>query len=356
MKIAVIGAGNGGQAISAYLALCGNEVTLFDRSEYVIDALNKRGSITLQGALTGSAKISKITHDLADSILGAKIIMVATTANAHGVLARQLAPYLKKDQIVVLNPGRTGGALEFRESLAQCGFKEHIYVAEVQTLVYACRIIEPGVVNIIGIKEKVLLSALPSSETSYILEELNQFYPCFIPAQNVLVTSFENIGAIFHPSVVLFNAATIERGTSFYFYRDMTPYVAEFIEAIDAERIMMGKVYGINIMNVTDWVSFAYGGIQGNTLCERMKNNPAYYEILAPSQLHCRQIYEDIPTGFVPMLEFGRLANAKMPLFESMLSICSQLLHTDFTQEGRSLAKLGLSNCRNVEEVIKLIE
>jgi opine dehydrogenase len=38
-KIAVIGAGNGGQAIAGYAALKGYEVSLFDRNEAKVKAL-----------------------------------------------------------------------------------------------------------------------------------------------------------------------------------------------------------------------------------------------------------------------------------------------------------------------------
>ena len=67
-------------------------------------------------------------------------------------------------------------------------------------------------------------------DKEYILDKVKTIYPCFEKANNVLQTSLENIGAMFHPSVLLFNAATIERNDVFWFYRDMTEQVAEFIE------------------------------------------------------------------------------------------------------------------------------
>ena len=159
-----------------------------------------------------------------------------------------------------------------------------------------------------------MLSALPASETDHILSKIVPVYPCFKPAGNVLVTSLENIGPVFHPSVVLFNAALIERGGMFYFYRDMTPYVAEFIEKVDAERVAVGKVYGIDLVTAKDWIAFAYNDVGEGTLCDRMKNNPAYYDILAPSNIRCRQLMEDIPTGILPIWELGTVAGLQMKL------------------------------------------
>lgn len=355
MKIAVIGAGNGGQAISAYCAMRGEEVFLYDRSQDLINDLSAKKFIRLKGQIQGKGEIYKFTTDLSEAIVDADVVMIVTTADAHGILANNMAPYLKNEQVIILNPGRTGGALEFKANLKKIGFNKRIYIAEAQTLVYASRINEVGVVNIIGVKENVLLSALPSSDTSFVIDKIKGLYDCFKPAKNVLVTSLENIGAIFHPSVVLFNAAAIERGDDFYFYKDMTPSIAEFIEKVDAERLSVGKSYGIDLISAKDWVSFAYGGIKGDSLCERMKNNPAYSEILAPHSLYCRQILEDMPTGFVPLLEFGRLAGIEMPIFNSVLHICSELLKIDFVKTGRTLDKMGLSGCHCVDDILKEI-
>ena len=53
MKIAVIGAGNGGQAISGYLALKGYEVSLYDIDEEKVNSIKNIGGVTLEGQLEG---------------------------------------------------------------------------------------------------------------------------------------------------------------------------------------------------------------------------------------------------------------------------------------------------------------
>jgi opine dehydrogenase len=44
-QITVIGAGNGGKAMAAHLAIMGVEVTLYNRTWKNIEAINKRGGI-----------------------------------------------------------------------------------------------------------------------------------------------------------------------------------------------------------------------------------------------------------------------------------------------------------------------
>lgn len=342
MKIAIIGAGNGGQTMAGHLSMLGYEVSLHDIDTKKIETLKKLGGIKLVGCLQGYTKIGCITTDIKEALEGADIIMVTTVANAHQIVAKSLAPFLEDGQVIILNPGRTCGALVFKQALKNAGCKARFYLGEAQTLVYACRVIENGYVNVIGIKDEVLMSALPAKDTDYILWKILPLFPCFQKATNVLRTSLENIGAMFHPCVLLFNAATIERNDSFWFYRDMTEQVAEFIEKFDAERLLVGKAYGIDLLSVREWIQFAYKNTEGETLCERMRNNPAYHDIISPSTIFTRQLTEDIPTGVLPIFELGKVAKVNTPLLESMIHICEALLNMDLHTNGRSLKNLGL--------------
>ena len=349
MKIAIIGAGNGGQAIAGYLSMIGHHTSLYDIDIERINSLQQKGGIILDGKLKGFGKIDCITTNIEKAISGANIIMITTVANAHKDVATAIAPYIEDGQIIILNPGRTCGALVFKQVLDEKKCSKRYYLGEAQTLVYACRLIENGKVNIIGIKDEVLLAGLPSSDTDHILRTIKQLFPCFIKADNILRTSLENIGAIFHPCVLLFNAATIERKEYFWFYRDMTEQVANFIEKFDNERISVGKAYGVDLLNVRDWIKFAYKDTIGETLCERMRNNPAYHDIKSPSTIFTRQLTEDIPTGVIPIMELGNAAGIKTPLLESMVNICEGLLNIDLRSKGRTLKNLGLINMTKEE-------
>lgn len=354
MNIAVIGAGNGGQAIAGYAALKGYKVTLFDRNEAKVKELLVKGSIELRGQINGVGYITHFTSKIEEAVADADLVMITTVANAHAEIAKAMAPYIKDGQIIILNPGRTCGTLVFKQALKDAECNTRYYLGEAQTLVYACRIIENGIVNVIGVKDEVLLAALPASDTDHIIKKINPLYPCFIKTDNVLRTGLENIGAIFHPCVCLFNTATIERQNEFYFYRDMTEQVASFIEKFDAERLAVGKAYGIELLGARDWIKFAYKDTVGETLCDRMKNNPAYYDIKGPGSIFTRQLTEDIPTGVLPIMELGEAAGVSTPLFRAMMSVIESLLDMDFHTDGRSLRNLGLEGM-NKEEIVKYI-
>lgn len=352
--VAVLGAGNGGQAMATHLASTWKKVRLYDRDVAKTIRLDDKQEFELTGALKLKGKVQFVSSSLERCVKNAELIMITTTATAHRDLAKQLAPILEDGQIIVLNPGRTCGALEFRNTLEENGLKARVYVAEAQTLLYACRLIEDGKVNIIGVKDRVFVSAFPASDTEKVISKLREFHHAFIPAANVLQTSFENVGAMFHPTIVLFNEGAIERGHKFYFYRDMTDGLARMIEEADKERLAVAKAYGCNPISVFNWISYAYNGVEGKTLCERLHNNPAYYEILAPTSIECRQITEDIPTGIIPLAELGKAAGVPTPLFDSLINMCSVLLNRDFRSEGRTLESLGLANLTKEEIIAKI--
>ncbi|MFA5573958.1 MAG: NAD/NADP octopine/nopaline dehydrogenase family protein [Brumimicrobium sp.] len=342
MLIAIIGAGNGGQAMAGHFSHLGHSVRLYARNLKKITPIIEANGVVLKGAISGFGKINMISESLEDVIKDVDLIMVTTVANAHKEIALNLAPIIKDGQIVVLNPGRTFGALEVRNVFNQLCPDKKIHVAETQSLLYACRAEGNGEVKIIGIKDKLPVASIPSADTDFVVEKLKEIYPSFIAAKNILETSLDNIGCIFHPSIVLFNAAKIERGEDFFFYNDMTPLIASFIEAIDSERLAIGKALNIPLLSANEWISYSYQGIRGVTLCEKMQNNPAYYKIYAPKSLNSRLLTEDIPTGVLPLIELGKLLNIETPLLNSVFVLISELLKTDFKKEGRTMANLGL--------------
>ena len=117
-NFAVLGAGNGGQVIAAYLKLKGKQVTLYDRFSQVLEPIRRRGGIQLEGVSdTGFAKLDLVTEDVPQAVQGAEVIFVVLPAFAHAYVAQQLAGCLTDGQTVVVCPGATGGALEFRALL-----------------------------------------------------------------------------------------------------------------------------------------------------------------------------------------------------------------------------------------------
>lgn len=95
-KYGILGAGNGGQSISAYLKLKGNEVYLYDRYQSMIDPIKERGGIELTGvSLNGTAKLDKITTDIEEAIKGVDFIC-SSSIKCSRLCRRSFSPYTRK--------------------------------------------------------------------------------------------------------------------------------------------------------------------------------------------------------------------------------------------------------------------
>lgn len=90
------------------------------------------------------------------------IILVVVPASAHYKIAEDMLLYLKDGQIIVLNPGRTGGALEFHNVIRKREDLD-VVIAETDTFIYACRS-SMGKSKIYKIKEVVSVAAIPKEK------------------------------------------------------------------------------------------------------------------------------------------------------------------------------------------------
>ena len=342
----VIGAGHGGKAMAAHLALMGFAVRLYNRTEDNIRVIQARGGIELEsyeGGPRGFGELACVTANMAEALEGSDVIMVVVPSTAHADIAREAAPHLRDEQVVVLNPGRTGGALEFVQVLKKNGCITRVIVSEAETLIYASRSDGPAQARIFRIKESVPVAALPASCTGQVLEVLHTAYPQFIDGQSVLHTGLNNMGAIFHPALTLLNAGRIEstRG-EFQFYIDgVTPSVANVLEVLDRERVTVAASLGIRARTAMEWLKMAYD-TTGVDLHEAIHNQPGYYGIQAPPTLNHRYITEDVPMSLVPIASFGQRFGVSVRGIDSIIRLACIIHHTDYYRRGRTVDKLGI--------------
>ena len=355
--ISVFGAGHGGKAMAAYLALSGANVTLYNRTWKNIQVIKERGGISLTSAfgLTGFGDISTVTSCIEEAVKSSQLLMVVVPAFAHASVARGMAPHLHDGQIIVLNPGRTFGAIEFRKVLSESGCHADVIVSEAQTFIYASRSEGPAQAFIHRIKDAVPLAAYPSGQTEQVLETLHPYYPQFIDGKTILHTGLDNIGAIFHPTITLHNAGWIEAtGGDFQFYtHGVTPSVAKVMEAIDRERIRIGDALGIQLITAREWLKMAYDAV-GDDLHEAIRNQEGYRGITAPPTLNHRYINEDVPMSLVPMASLGNHLGIRVRGMESIIRLASIIRKVDYWQIGRTVESLGLSE-HSIKDLFSLV-
>jgi opine dehydrogenase len=341
----IIGAGHGGKAMAAHLALMGCRVTLYNRTAERVAAIKARGGIDLENAdgLSGFGRLACITSDMQEALQDADLVMVVVPSSAHADVAKAAAPHLRDGQIVVLHPGRTLGAIEFNKVLCGQGCRAEVTVAEAETFIYASRSDGPAQARIFRVKEAVPLAALPATRTRHVLEALSCAYPQFIDGVSVLHTGLNNMGAIFHPALALLNAGRIEstHGDYQFYIEGVTPSVARVLEELDRERVTVAASLGIRARTALEWLKMAYDA-DGEDLNEAIHNQPGYYGIKAPSTMNHRYIFEDVPMSLVPIAALGQHYGVSVRGMDAIIRLACIIHRTDYWRRGRTLEKLGV--------------
>ena len=115
MKVGILGAGAGGFSAAAELGARGHEIYLWNRSTQTIAEVAATGVIGYDGVFgTGEIRPALITPDISKLVGNCDVALVTLPTLLHPQVAEQLAKAgWGAQRPVVLNPGHTGGALEF---------------------------------------------------------------------------------------------------------------------------------------------------------------------------------------------------------------------------------------------------
>ena len=348
--IAIVGAGNLGQAMAAHMALAGHEVRIYNRSPERIDEIRERGGpevlerggINVHGVIDGQAELQLASPDIAEVVSGAQIVILTVPASSHRAVASLMAPHLSDGQAVVLHPGHTFGAFDTHKAIREAGCDCDLTFAEIQTSLLTSRLTGPAQVNVSAIKNALPISVFPAEHGFERIEALFELYPSSIRAPNVLKTSMDNLNAVVHPPVTLLNLGLIDRAEEFlYYWEGFTPAVSKLVLAVDSERCALARALGVTPITAHEFFDTAYD-TKGEELWEKVRSNEAYRNITAPKTIQTRLILEDMPTGLVPFSSLGRALGIPTPACDGLTEIANAIYETDFSVGARTLENLGL--------------
>lgn len=357
-KVTVIGAGHGGKAMAAHLTKMGVQTTLCNRSFDRIRAIHDVGGVEIVSdihELKGFVKLNRITADFGEALQDADLIMVVVPSTAHAEIAEMCAPHLKDGQVVVLNPGKTLGSLEFAHVLKAKACCTDIRLAEAENFMYAARSEGPAKVRIFRVTDSIPLAALPAKTTPEVLAMLHRVYPQYIDGGNVLQTGLNSMSSMFHPALMLFNAGWIEatHGNFDFYYDGATRGVSKILEVVDRERVTVASALGIRARTGLEWLKLAYSA-EGESLYDAMQDNAGYVGIKAPKQLNHRYIFEDVPMSMVPIASLGKRYGVSVKGIEAIIQLTSILHNTDYWRRGRTVQSLGIEQY-TVDELTELV-
>src|SRR6476469_8254580 len=319
MRVAVLGAGNGGVASAFDFAQHGHEVALYATPEFGTNvvAVKEAGGITASGDLEGFAALRYAGHDAAEALAGAELVLVVGPAYSTEPLAAAAAPHLPDGTAVLVCPGSCAGAIAFKRAAGLALDDDRVIVGETSTLPYAVRITEPGVINVfLKLTAGLYLAGLPRAATDRLYDLIKDVWPAVEKADSVFQTTLQNGNPVIHPAVTLLNAGLLERtGGDFLFYEEgVTESVGRLIEAVDEERQAIAAGLGVTILSDP-----ALGSKQG-------------------------YMPEDVGYSLVFLSDLAARLGVPTPVMDGLISIASVVLARDFRAEGkRTVTTLGLA-------------
>ncbi len=344
-KIAVVGAGAGGAAAVAELVAAGHAVTLWGRSEKTLAPFHVQGGVAYDGVFgSGLAKPGLITNDLNAAIADADAILVCLPTFAHTDVAAVLAGTGSK-RPVILNPGHTGGALEFRQCFVALGVAPPP-IAEFSTLTYVARKYSPGSVTITGSAKSIRLGALPGGEPAS--ETAQALFPGAKLMPDVLACDLANLNMVLHAPGAVLGAAWIEatHGDFTFYVQGMTPGVVRVMRALDAERRAVARAFGHELPSVIaemQAIGTVDAAFQGDDFAAAIAGGEANRRIKAPDTLAHRYYREDFGHGLLPFIVLAGIAGIAVPVADALMRIAQTLLGADFSADGRTADRMGIA-------------
>src|SRR3954453_3037763 len=347
MRVAVLGAGNGGVASAFDFAQHGHDVSLYAPPQYGenVVAIAAAGGIGASGDLEGFAPIRYAGDDAAAAMEGAELVLVVGPAYATESQGVDAGPHLTDEMAVLVCPGSCAGAIAFKRAAGLALDDDRIVIGETHTLPYAVRVTEPGVVNVfLKLTTDVYLAALPRAGTDRLYDLVHDVWPAVEKAESVFQTTLQNGNPVIHPAVTLLNAGLLERtGGDFLFYEEgVTEGVGRLIEAVDNERLALAAALGVPVLSEPA-IGMKPGYMLEHNYSTGYSTAPGFLGLKGQGRLRHRYLTEDVGYGLVFLPDLAARLGVPTPVMEAVVTIASVVLARDFRAEGaRTLASLGL--------------
>ena len=352
MKVAVLGAGNGGCAVALDMSIRGIDVTLIKTSNSMMHSDNFNYLIQNDGQMSiwengeiRAGKIQKVSQDLND-IRDCEIVICYIQTNFHEQLIERIAPVLQDGQILLINPGYFSTAYV----LKHCKDKD-ITVVEAQSSFIDCRIAEPGLIKAGFRNVRNPLGIYPQKNRNYAIEKLEKLGFPFVYLNSVVEAALHNPNLIVHTVGAIMSIPRIEKTNGDYcmYHEVFTPSVWNILEKLDSEKMNVLEAMGYDRLSYVEACKFR------NSLDDSRDAKEVFFWYAAmptrakgPVIVDSRYISEDVPQGLVMMEAIAAQLGIATPICTALIEMATAALGRDMRSEGRKPEKLGIENIKKI--------
>ena len=193
----------------------------------------------------------EVTRNIQECMAGADVVMIAAPAFAHNTLMSACVPHVRPEQLIIFHTATGLGSLVFAKMLSARGVKPTI--VDLATSVCMCRVSGPARVRVAPLKANVDIATIPADQGEVGRAALIKLFgDLFILRDSALAISLNNHNPVYHVPALVFNLPRAERGEAWNIWRNMTPFVAEYIQRLDDERVAVARRFGVRPVSLAD--------------------------------------------------------------------------------------------------------
>ena len=352
MNITIAGTGNGGTALGADLSLKGHDVTLLKTSrtlqnKHFTRLLHNNGRVLFKDSEgIRIAHIHKVTTSFSEAFSEEpQLIILFIQTNYHEEVIKRISPYLKDDQVLLLEPGYLSSAF-IRRSAKDV----NLIIAEAESSPLDCRINAPGEVQVLFKNVRNPIGIYPPARKEDAMIVLDQLGYNFFVLDSVGEAALNNPNLIVHTIGAIMSIPRIEYSEGAYsMYKEVfTPSVWNLVEKLDAEKMAIMKALHIKPISYVEACKFRNSKDSTIDAKEVFFDYARNKSVAGPHVSDSRYITEDVPQGLVMLESFGRLLDIRTPVCSSLIEIASACLKTDFREDGRTVDRLGKETLKEI--------
>jgi opine dehydrogenase len=340
MRVSILGAGAIAYGAAAYLAQAGHDPMLWSPSGKRTAALAAGKPLIATNAIDGTFT-PRIGSSCADAIQNADAVMVALPGYGHKSVLAAAAAHLREGQPVIISSHASFGALYLSKLLAARGVQVPI-IAWGTTLTTG-RQPSPTEVNVATVRQKIDLATVPDGAIAAghaLCTTL--FGDRFVQRDGLMAIALSNLNPQNHLGIALLNLTRMEQGEAWSQGQNITPTVGRLIEALDAERLAIAKIFGLSVRTVKEHFSLSFHVPMASVSEMNQEMHRQGRGGLGPATVNSRYVLEDVPFGLLPTILLGRLAGSPATLHEAGVALFSAAYGRDFAQDNDLLPELGL--------------
>ena len=304
----------------------------------------------------------EIANDIRLSLQEVDVICFASPTQNIDKFLHQYSKLIKSNKIILLCPAKSLGFhhLQWRlhGRLNICDTDSCI--VEFQTTPFAARFHSSRNLEIFAEKHNLLTNIVSKYRKMKIFELLKFLdFDIVLAKQNLQVT-LGNISPVMHVFPTILNLGLLD-GAKIYdsmeindiaFYGGLfSEKVCDLVTELDNERVMLAKAVGVSTADIKEWGVYTYNLNPSLSFYSMINSNSAYGPIKSPKTWKTRYIYEDVPTGIIPLISIAKTVGVKLPLMEALLKISCILTGENMWTQGRTLEVYGVNTIDEFNQI-----